>query len=191
MKLRNINIEDANSVLDIYSPFIRESSVTFENDIPTAKDFRQRIIDYTKKFPWLIAEEDTGTLVGYAYASTYRERKAYQWVVESSIYIHKDYKRKNIGKILYSKLFSILKLQGIYKVFAVITLPNPASISFHESIGFQKFTTYHDIGYKLGKWCDVGWWELVLQSPAIQPKNIIPFPELDVEKVTEILDMKY
>jgi phosphinothricin acetyltransferase len=105
-----------------------------------------------------------GVIAGYAYATRYRERTAYQWSVESSVYIHNDFQRTGIGRVLYDVLLEILKRQGFRNVYAVINLPNDKSVQFHESCGFTWFATYEKVGYKLGRWKDVGWWKLSIND---------------------------
>lgn len=186
MIIRNIKSDDIISVLNIYAPFIANSTVTFENEIPNIDSFTNRIEHYVASFPWLVADVD-GKIAGYAYASKYRDREAYQWMVECSIYLDPDFAGKGIAKNLYNALFEILKIQGIYKVFAVIGLPNLKSVSFHEKMGFTWFATYKNVGYKLGKWLNVGWWELILSEPKDTPKTPIPYAELTKNKIERIL----
>lgn len=174
------------AILSIYGPFIT-TQVTFENTIPPTAEFENRIRNYQQSFPWLVMV-DAGQVAGYAYASKYRDREAYQWVVESSVYIHPDYKRKGVAQRLYKALFTILQSQGIYKVYAVITLPNAASVSLHEKMGFTWFATYKDVGYKLGSWKDVGWWELSLQQTESAPHPPILYKNMDRNMITKILD---
>lgn len=186
MKLGTINNVDISQVLDIYSAYIH-TKITFENAVPDIGSFTKRVNDYTHKYPWLVLKIDDA-IAGYAYASVYREREAYQWVAECSVYIHPDYKRMGIARKLYSALFEILKLQGIYKLYAVITLPNKESTNFHESMGFTWFATYQNVGYKLGQWCDVGWWQMELQIPAKTPLPPINYSLLNKNDVQNILE---
>lgn len=173
-------------ILEIYTPYIAGSTVTFESEKPTIAQFEQRLKGYKQYFPWLVAEEG-GSVAGYAYASRYRDRAAYQWVAEVSIYLHQDFKGKGIARTLYRALFDILKLQGIKKLYAVITIPNKESVGFHEKMGFKWFATFKNVGYKQGKWCDVGWWELPLKESVDAPANPIWFPDLDNNKIDAIL----
>ncbi len=129
MKISVAERSHAGEIRDIYAPFIHDGFVTFETQIPDKETFEERILHYTQKFPWLVMEEN-GKVLGYAYASAYRERVAYQWVAECSVYVHADYRKKRIAATLYNALFELLKLQGFYKVYAVITVPNPQSVGF-------------------------------------------------------------
>lgn len=185
MNIRNITNSDIIQVLRIYKPFITGSGVTFETSIPAIEEFEKRIDAYTMFFPWIVAD-DNGVIAGYAYASKYRERVAYQWVAEVSIYMNPGYTKQGIAAKLYKALFEILQLQGIYKVYAVITIPNNESIGFHEKMGFKWFATYKNVGYKNGKWHDVGWWEYNLQDAVDNPQAPLLYPELEPLKVAEI-----
>ena len=119
--------------------------------------------------------EIDGVIAGYAYASEHRARKAYQWSVDVSVYIGEQFRSQGIGKILYQELFTVLKAQGYINAFAGISLPNEASIRLHEATGFKPIGIYRSVGYKLGNWCDVGWWQLELQAPPQAPNTPIPF----------------
>jgi phosphinothricin acetyltransferase len=167
--IRLATAEDASGILDIYRPYIENTSFTFETETPSVKSFAERISSYLMNWPWIVCEID-GKIAGYAYGSRYRERTAYQWCVEASIYIHDDHQRSGIGKKLYDRLFEILKLQGFRNVYAVINLPNEKSVNFHERCGFKWFATYEKVGYKLGKWKNVGWWQLILNEYSMEPE---------------------
>ena len=151
--------EDANEILAIYSPYILNTSYTFETDVPSEQEFKERIRTYLQAYPWLVCEMNN-EIAGYAYAARHRERLAYQWCVESSIYIKDDYQHTGVAKALYSALIEILKKQGFMNVYAVINLPNDKSVRFHEKAGFTWFATFEKVGFKLGQWKTVGWWQL-------------------------------
>ena len=188
MKIKIAKPIHAAAIRAIYTPFVQDGFVTFETEVPDIEVFEERIAHYTKRYPWLVMEED-GAVLGYAYASAYRERIAYQWVVECSVYVHADHQKKGVAAKLYEALFDILRLQGLYKVYAVITVPNPQSVGFHERMGFTWFATYENVGYKAGKWCDVGWWQLTLTEPDNSiPPAPTPFPLLDNSVVENILN---
>jgi len=178
--IRLANEKDAEGILAIYSPYIENTSFTFETEVPAVKAFAERINNYLVNWPWLVFEID-GKIAGYAYGAKYRERTAYQWCVESSVYIHDDFQRSGIARALYMALIDILKAQGFRNVYAVINLPNEKSVSFHESCGFKYFATYEKVGYKLGKWKNVGWWELVINEYTDEPAAPIKFSELNKE----------
>ncbi|MBI3555646.1 MAG: N-acetyltransferase [Deltaproteobacteria bacterium] len=153
---------DAQALLFIYEPYIRDTVITFEIDSPGVDEFRRRIRDTMKCLPWLVFE-DEGKIVGYAYAGRHHERAAYQWSANVSVYLASTHHRKGIGKKLYTELFRILRAQGYYTLYGGITLPNAASVAIHESFGFKPTAMYANVGYKFGKWHDVGWWYLPLR----------------------------
>jgi phosphinothricin acetyltransferase len=143
--IRLANEKDAEGILEIYAPYILNTSLTFETEVPDVYSFRDRINSYLVNWPWLVCEID-GKIAGYAYGTRYRERKAYQWGTEVSVYIHDDHHRKGIAKALYTALIEILKQQGFRNAYAVINLPNDKSVAFHESLGFNYFATYENVG---------------------------------------------
>lgn len=178
-------MSDAQGILDIYAPYIVHSFVTFENEVPAVDSFAQRIVHYAQRFPWLVCAVND-TIAGYVYASPHRDRAAYQWCCESSIYMHETFKGKGVGRILYQALFDLLKLQGMRHVYAGITLPNEGSVALHESLGFVRLATYDHIGYKLGEWKSVGWWALQLNALDPDPQPPTAYPALPDDAVTKI-----
>ena len=176
--LRLATPADAQGILNIYAPYIENTSFTFETEVPSIEEFAERIRTYLVNWPWLVCEVD-GVIAGYAYATRHRERTAYQWCVESSIYLHKDFQRAGIAKTLYTALIEILKKQGFRNVYAVINLPNDRSVKFHESLGFNYFATYEKVGYKLGKWKNVGWWQLSINEYGDEPAAPASFSVMD------------
>jgi L-amino acid N-acyltransferase YncA len=161
--------EDAEPILEIYAPFCRETPVSFETQPPTIDDMRQRIAKVLKSHPWLVCEED-GLILGYAYASPHRERAAYVWSVDVSVYVREGRRRGGLGRALYTALFRLLKLQGYYTALAGTTLPNPGSIGLHRAMGFEPVGVYRNIGFKCGAWHDVAWWQLVLKEADSEPE---------------------
>ncbi len=178
VQIRLAHTTDAPAILGIYAPYIEQTSITFETETPTAEAFAERIESYLQNWPWLVCEID-GRIAGYAYASRYRERVAYQWSVECSVYIHDDFLRAGVAGALYQTLFEILKAQGYRNVYAVINLPNDRSVALHERMGFQWFATYEQVGYKLGQWKNVGWWRLILNEFGMEPLAPVPFSRLE------------
>ncbi|MFL9456704.1 MULTISPECIES: arsinothricin resistance N-acetyltransferase ArsN1 family B [Nostocales] len=179
--IRLANENDAFQMLSIYAPIVRETPTSFEVEPPSEAEFKQRIKDYQKRLPWLVCELD-GEILGYAYANPHRSRAAYQWSVESSVYVAAKHRKKSVGKALYASLFKVLQVQGFYNVFAGIVLPNPASIALHEAFGFTLVGVYRAVGYKLGQWYDVGWWQLSLQHERSELVNP-PLSWQEVEKL--------
>jgi len=177
---------DAGPILQIYAPYIKETSFTFETEVPSTAEFVKRIRSNLENWPWLVCEMD-GVVAGYAYSSKYRERTGYQWCVECSVYVHDDFHRKGVGKALYIALIEISKLQGFRNLYAVINTPNDRSVAFHEQMGFKYFATYEKVGYKLGKWKNVGWWQLQLNEYIMEPSPPIKFSEIDQQTVLPVL----
>lgn len=159
---------DSASILEIYSPYITDTVITFEYEVPTIMAFSKRITNIQKKYPWLLCEVN-GIVVGYAYAAEYMQRKAYDWSVDFSIYINHKYHRKKIGKALYFALFELLVLQGYYNAYAGITLPNIKSEGLHQSFGFNPIGVYQNVGYKFDNWHDVKWFQLKIQDCSKSP----------------------
>jgi len=147
---------DAAICLDIYTPFVTGSPVSFEDEPPTLPEFTQRITRLTRTHAVLVAE-DAGRVAGYAYAGAHRERPAYRWATESSVYIHPEYHRRGIGRALYMPLLDLLARQGYRQVLAAITVPNEASVGLHRACGFEEIGVYRRIGWKAGAWRDVLW----------------------------------
>lgn len=165
---------DCPSILQIYAPYITDTFITFECQIPTITEFSKRMANIQRKYPWLVCKINDN-IAGYAYASHFNEREAYNWSVIFSVYISPQYHRKNMGKALYFALFELLRLQGYYNAYAGVTLPNMKSERLHESFGFKAIGIYQNVGYKFGSWHDVKWYGLRInehiQSPA-KPKSI-------------------
>ena len=172
MGIRLVSPDDAAQILDVYSSYILNSPISFETEVPDLDEFQDRIRETTANFPWLVYEKD-GRVIGYAYAGAHRSRCAYEWSVESSVYVDAKHHGQGIGTKLYRELFRLLQNQGAVNVFAGITQPNAGSVRLHESFGFTPIGTFKDIGFKQGKWWDVGWWQLQLQKPA-HPKSLLP-----------------
>jgi L-amino acid N-acyltransferase YncA len=154
--IRKITKEDAAAALAIYSPYVESSHATFEIEIPTLAAYQERIEKISAKYPFYVAESD-GKIVGFAYAGIFRDRPAYAWALESSIYIDDAFQGASPSPAvaLYEKVFEILRTQGIKQVIGVIALPNEKSVRFHEKMGFQEIGVFPSVGFKLGKWWDV------------------------------------
>jgi L-amino acid N-acyltransferase YncA len=167
--------EDAKAILAIYAPMVRETAISFEVEPPTQVEMQQRIAGTLRHLPWLVCERQEEVL-GYVYATPHRARAAYQWSADVSVYIQAQARRTGMGRALYHALFQLLILQGLCQCFAGITLPNPASVGLHEALGFQPVGVYQAVGYKLGGWHDVGWWQR-----ALQPRPSLPTPPIAFE----------
>lgn len=152
---------DAEAIAAIYAPFVNDSIISFEDVAPTPAELAQRIDRLTKTHAWLVAE-DAGEILGYAYACPHRERAAYRWTTEVTVYVDPRHQRRGAGRALYRALLETLADQGYRVALAVIALPNEASVGLHEACGFTLVGVYRQIGFKLGSWWDVGWWQLEL-----------------------------
>lgn len=152
---------DARAVREIYGPIVAGTAISFETEIPTEEELRGRIAAVLGLAPWLVCAEG-GEIAGYAYASRHRERAAYRWCVDVSVYVRDGLRRGGVGRALYRSLFALLRLQGFRAAHAGITLPNEASVRLHEALGFRRVGVYERVGWKLGRWHDVGWWQLEL-----------------------------
>jgi len=168
LRFRFAEEQDAAAIQAIYSPYCESSTVSFETKAPSVEDMGQRIRKISEQFPWIVGELDRRVL-GYAYGCQHRERAAYQWSVDSTVYVSRPAQRTGLGRGLYTSLFRILAFQGYCKAYAGITLPNPASVGLHEAMGFKPVGIYRGVGYKLGSWHDVGWWQLSLQPESDDP----------------------
>lgn len=172
--LRKVTTNDAEALLLIYEPYIHISHITFETEVPTLKAYRNRISQISSKYPWYVAELN-GKIIGYAYANFFRERAAYQWALETSIYVSDDYQGLpglSPARALYKQLFRDLKDRGTKQVIGVISLPNEKSVRFHEKMGFTSVGTFQSVGYKLGRWWDVLFMTKFLENlPFSEPKD--------------------
>lgn len=178
VNVRTASTADAPGILQIYSPHVLQDACTFETQTPSVEEVEKRIAKCLQKFPWIVCEIEN-QIAGYVYASAHREREAYQWTCESSVYVHKDFKGNRIGTTLYKCLFQLLKRQGLVNVYAGITLPNAASVLLHEACGFTLFAEYDNVGYKMGSWHKVGWWKLRLNDYEPKPSPPLLFSEMD------------
>lgn len=170
--------DDAKRLLEIYTPYIINTAITFEYTVPSVAEFEQRIINTLSKYPYLVAKIND-KIVGYAYTSAFKNRAAYDWAVETSIYVDQQYRRFGIGKVLYDKLEDISKKQNILNMNACIAVPDEGSVSFHEKRGYVKVAHFHQCGYKFNQWYDMIWMEKMLDKHVINPPDFIPFSKLD------------
>ena len=160
MNIRPVTLEDAAQVAEIYNFYIKNTHQTFETEVLSADEMQKRIAETSEKYPFLVAEED-GVIYGYACAVQFKLRQAYAYSAEVSIYVKNDAKQKGIGTRLYAKLFDELAETHIHAIVAGISLPNDNSVRFHEKRGFSKVAHFREVGYKLGRWVDVGYWEMI------------------------------
>ena len=183
--------EDAEQLLEIYTPSVTSedcslSHVSFEFAAPDVEEFRQRIQDISKQFPYLVGEVN-GQILGYVYCHPYRERLAYQWAVEVTIYLAPAGQGKGLGRLLYETMEKLLCLQGVTMAYSCITVGNDHSIKMHEALGYRLIGTFTNSGYKNGQWLDTVWLEKQLQPCPKQPDNIKSWWELDPDAVAAVL----
>lgn len=172
-RIRRANVADAEAIRAIYAPFITDSATSFEAEVPDVAEMASRVQAYAATHPWLVFERD-GEVVGYAYASPHRARKAYQWSAEVSVYIDGNAHRAGIGRALYTALFELLRRQRYVNAFAGITLPNASSVGLHESMGFVPVGVFKQIGFKFDQWHDVGWLHLRLRDDPRPSSDPLP-----------------
>jgi len=180
-RIRSIERSDAEAVREIYAPFVSDSATSFEAEPPDAPAIEQRIRELKDRYPWLVFEADDKVL-GYAYASPHRARQAYQWCAEVSVYIHSLARGCGVGRALYVSLFEMLRRQGYVNVYAGITLPNPASVGLHQSLGFVPVGVYSRVGFKFGKWHDVAEFQLRLSEAPAPIPNPLPARDLFLDE---------
>ena len=185
MNIRHATPEDAEALLGIYSHYVKNTAVTFEYEVPSAEEFRMRIANTLKKYPYLVAEED-GKAVGYAYASPFKTRAAYDHSVEASIYVSRDQRRTGIGSLLLDTLEADLKKMNIFNVNACISVPDGEedeyltfdSVRFHEKKGYSLVGMFHKCGYKFGRWYNMVWMEKMVGEHVSPAPDVVPFPML-------------
>lgn len=177
---------DAEGILAIYGPIVRDTVISFELEPPDAAEIARRIEGTLAKYPWLVHEDREG-IAGYAYASEHRERLAYQWSVDVSCYVHERARRRGIGKALYEALKRVLLAQGFRNAFAGIALPNAASVGLHEAVGFVALGEYRNVGFKLGAWRDSVWLQCALGELPANPPAPLRLPQLPRKTVEAAL----
>ncbi|MBM6838601.1 N-acetyltransferase [Clostridium saudiense] len=186
MGVRLATVNDSNEILKIYGQYIN-TAITFEYALPSEEEFRERVKSIISQYPYLVYEEES-KIIGYAHASRYKERTAYQWGAELSIYIDSNFTSKGIGKVLCLTLIELLKLQEVRTVYGCVTLPNEKSEKLQISLGFKKVGILHNAGYKCDKWRDVAWFEKVIATCDKNPKDFISISKIPEDKILKILE---
>ena len=180
MTIEKVSVCDAEELLKIYAPYVEKTAISFEYEVPSVEEFQGRIRDISAKYPY-IKVVDNGEILGYAYATSFKGRRAYDWSVETTVYVREDSKRKGIGKKLYDALENSLKEMGILNLNACIAylsgdktddnLTND-SYNFHNKLGYSLVGTFHDSGYKFGKWYDMIWMEKMIGDHDGNPESV-------------------
>jgi L-amino acid N-acyltransferase YncA len=185
--IRAATADDAGAIAAIYAPYVLQGTVSFESEAPDAATMRARITESDGYYPWIVAvargegDEEHG-LLAYAYAMRFRDRPAYRYVVETSIYVGDATQRQGVGRLLYEALVDTLRAQGFTQAIGVIALPNDGSITLHEAVGFRRAGVYREVGYKQGRWIDVGLWQCELNDSAIPPVEPRAFRDVGVRR---------
>ncbi|HLF76844.1 MAG TPA: arsinothricin resistance N-acetyltransferase ArsN1 family B [Dehalococcoidia bacterium] len=175
--IRLATADDAEAILVIYSPSILETPASFEMEVPSVAEMQRRITNVLAAYPWLVYEDESRVL-GYAYASRHSARAAYEWSVDTSVYVHRDSHRRGVGRALYTSLLNLLRLQGYYNAYGGITLPNEGSVGLHKAMGYQLVGVFENVGYKFDSWHPVSYWSLQLQPLVANPPPPQPPSEL-------------
>lgn len=191
--IRVATIEDAREILKIYAPYITETAITFEYDVPSLEEFQDRMKNILKKYPYIVAESRDKGVIGYAYSGGFKVRKAYDWAVETTIYVKRDERGRGIGRILYEALENISKAQNILNLNACIAYPEVEdkyltkdSVKFHECLGYHMVGEFHQCGYKFGIWYHMVWMEKIIGEHQENPLSVINFPDLSAEILDRI-----
>ncbi len=184
--IRLASVADAPRLLEIYAPYVTDTVITFEYDVPSLSEFEERIQSISAEYPYLVYVEN-GVIGGYAYAHRMLSRAAYQWIAELSVYLAPEFQKKGIGTLLYQKLMELLELQNVCGFYALVTSPNPPSDRLHEKLGFSLAGMYHRSGFKHGKWHDVSVYERLLPVKEGEPDAFVPFWQLSSDAVKSCL----
>lgn len=173
VRVRPATCDDAEAIRGIYAPVVVDSAVSFEETPPDAGEIARRMLAQPR-LPWLVAIRGN-EVVGFAYASMHRARRGYRWSAECSVYLHEKERGRGTGWRLYQDLFAELTALGYVSVFAGIALPNDRSVRLHQALGFEAIGTFRHVGFKFGRWHDVGWWQLSLTPPPHTPPEPRPW----------------
>ncbi|HYJ31228.1 MAG TPA: arsinothricin resistance N-acetyltransferase ArsN1 family B [Allosphingosinicella sp.] len=169
--------DDAAAIAAIYAPYVTDTFVSFEAEAPDQAEMRRRIESGGALHPWLVAEAD-GRIAGFASASPFRPRAAYRFAVETSVYLDPAQHGRGLGRSLYERLLGLLERQGFAQAIGAISLPNEASVRLHEALGFARAGVYRQVGWKCGRWLDVGLWQRPLAPATVPPTEPKPFAEV-------------
>lgn len=170
--IRDVTLKDAEKLVDIYAPYVLNTAITFEYEVPSVEEFTKRIKTICNSYPYLVAEINH-EVVAYAYASTFHPRAAYKWCAEVSIYLNNEIQKQGIGRKLYEAIEERLKKQNIKNINACIAYPNENSVAFHERMGFKTVGHFHKCGYKLNQWWDMIWMEKMIGTHDDEPDAFV------------------
>jgi L-amino acid N-acyltransferase YncA len=175
--IRPATPEDAAAIAAIYQPYVERGTISFELEAPDAAVMRQRMATSGGLYPWLVATGEDDAVLGYAYAAAFRDRPAYRYTIETTVYLEMGTQGRGHGRQLYDALIDTVRAQGFTHALGVIALPNDHSIRLHESVGFKRAGFFREAGYKDGRWIDVGYWQVELNAATIPPMEPKPFSE--------------
>jgi Sortase and related acyltransferases len=178
LKTRLATKADAEELLAIYTPYVTDTTITFEYNVPSLAEFEHRIETTLKDYPYVVAETEDGRIVGYSYAHRMRERLAYDWTVEISIYVDQEARGLGTGRYLYAALEKELARQNITSLIVCINGENLNSINFHEHLGYHRVGAFEKAGYKFGQWYDIVWMQKPINDPE-HPEKFIPYEQLN------------
>ena len=181
--IRPATAADAAAIAAIYAPYVLSGTVSFETEAPDARGMRGRIASSDGLYPWIVATTGEGAdegVLAYAYATRFRDRPAYRYVVETSVYVSGAAQGQGTGRLLYEALVDTLRAQGFVQAIGVIALPNDNSIKLHEAVGFRRAGVLREVGFKHGRWIDIGFWQCELNESTVPPEEPKPFAEIGV-----------
>jgi len=192
ISIRTASVDDAKELLEIYSPYVEKTAITFEYDVPDLQEFTDRISKTLQKYPYIVAEQE-GEILGYAYAGAFKGRAAYDWAVEMTIYLKENRRKTGLGKRLYQVMEQICKAQNIISLYACIGCPEIEdqhltmnSVQFHSHMGYRIVGEFHKCGYKFGQWYNMVWMEKIIGSHDPVPAPLISFPDLNTSVLHKI-----
>ena len=193
LTFRTAELADAGRLLEIYAPYVRDTAITFEYEVPSLEEFTERIRHTLLRYPYVVAEQD-GKILGYAYVGPFHERAAYDWAVETSIYVDRNVQHSGVGRGLYDVLEKVLRAMHILNLNACIAYPCEAdehltknSAEFHAHLGYRLVGEFHDCGYKFGRWYDMIWMEKLIGEHTAHPESVEAFPEVREKLVGTVL----
>lgn len=192
IQIRKASVSDAEELLGVYVPYVEKTAISFEWDVPSVSEFRRRIENTLKKYPYLVAEKD-GEILGYAYTGAFVGRAAYDWAAEVSIYVKEDKRKTGVGRRLYQALEAVSQAQNILNLNACIGYPDEDdehltknSVQFHGHLGYEMVGKFHKCGYKFGRWYHMVWMEKIIGTHEDVPAPVIPFSQIGEETLEKL-----
>jgi L-amino acid N-acyltransferase YncA len=184
--IRLVNVTDAPAILEVYKPYVLTTANTFEYEVPVVGEIQNRIKKISAQYPYLVCEHD-GRIIGYTYGSTHRERTAYQWSAEVTVYVSEEFHRRGVARTLYNALFPMLRMQGYHSMYAGVLSTNIKSVEFHRAMGFEDIGLFKNIGYKLGEWHSNLWMQGFLREHDAEPTVPVAIGVIDKQFVEGVI----